>query len=127
MIFGGIATLVLLWGYLMIPISLIIKTRSWIAPTLALLVALAGFLMAHFNSSITPERPMQTSLNYYFDGDSSRAFGVSEFTEPDEWNRQFFEGGVLEPLTEIYPDAERIRLKNSAPAVLIQCLNTLFP
>ena len=117
MIFGGIATLVLLCGYLMIPISLIIKTRSWIVPTLALIVALAGFLMAHFNSSITPERPMQTSLNYYFDGDSSRAFWVSEFTEPDEWNRQFFEGGVLEPLIEIYPNAERIRLKNSAPVV----------
>jgi hypothetical protein len=80
-------------------------------------ISFAGFLMAHLNSKPTPERPLQTSLNYYFDGDSSRAYWVSEFLEADEWNSQFFQNGVREPLTEIYPHAERLRLKSPAPVI----------
>ncbi len=56
-------------------------------------------------------------MDYWFDADSSRAYWVSEFLESDEWNSQFFKNGVREPLTEIYPHAERPRLKNPAPII----------
>ncbi len=117
LVFAGLFLLVILWGYLIVPICLLTKKRFWIFPLVALVISGAGFLMAHLTSKPTPERPLQTSLNYYFDGDSSRAYWVSEFLETDEWNSQFFKDGVREPLTEIYPHAERLRLKSAAPVL----------
>jgi len=115
LIYSGLLLLIILWGYLVVPICLVTKKRTWIFPLVALVISGAGFLMAHLNSRPSPERPLQTSLNYYFDGDSSRAYWVSEFLETDEWNNQFFQNGVREPLTEIYPHAEKLRLKSAAP------------
>ncbi len=117
LIFAGLILLTILWGYLVIPICLVTKKRVWIFPLIALVISGTGFLMAHLHSKPAPERPLQTSLNYYFDSDSSRALWVSEFLETDEWNSQFFQNGIREPLTEIYPHADRLRLKSPAPVV----------
>lgn len=117
LIFGGLLLLIILWGYLVVPICLLTRKRVWIFPLVALVISGGGFLMAHLHSTPSPARPLQTSINYYFDSDSSRAFWVSEFLEKDEWNSQFFQNGVRGPLNEIYPHAERIRLKSSAPVI----------
>ncbi len=117
LVFSGLILLIILWGYLIVPISLVTKKRTWIFPVIALVFSGAAFLMAHFQSKPSPERPLHTSLNYWFDADSNRAYWVSEFPETDEWNSQFFQNGVLEPLTEIYPHAEKLRLKNPAPVI----------
>lgn len=118
-VFGGLIILILLWGYLVVPICLVTKKRAWIFPLVALVFALAGFLLAHLHSKPTFERPLQTSLNYYFDGDNGRALWVSEFLETDGWNRQFFQNGIRGPLTEIYPHAERVLLKSPAPVIFL--------
>jgi len=117
LIYSGLLLLIILWGYLVVPICLVTKKRTWIFTLVALVISGAAFLMAHLNSKPSPERLLQTSLNYYFDGDSSRAYWVSDFLETDEWNNQFFQNGVRGPLTEIYPHAEKLRLKSAAPVL----------
>lgn len=119
MIFGGLVILILLWGYLIVPITVVQKKRGWILPALALFLALTSLFIAHIYSKPASDRPLQTSLNYYFDADSNRAYWVSENLVPDAWNIQFFKNGVKEPLSEIYPHAERLRLKAAASLITI--------
>ena len=117
LIFGGLFLLVILWGYLVVPITLVQKKRGWLLPILAFIVASTSFVIAHIYSKPSSDRPLQTSINYYFDADNSKAYWVSENLESDVWNIQFFQHGVKEPLREIYPHAERLRLKAEAPIV----------
>ena len=63
------------------------KSVSFIAITLSI----AFFLVAHFNSSISKERPKPNSLVYYIDGPSKKAFWKTYDKVLDKWTKPYFQ------------------------------------
>lgn len=68
------------------------------------------------------QQPLHTQTSYYLNANTKQAVWASYyFTEPDEWNKQFFTKPTIGKLTEIYPDtlltAPYKYLKNAAGIV----------
>ncbi len=82
---------------------------------LCLVVGLALLVAGQFTSSWDAEQPLQSHLMACFDMDSHEAIWASNSRRTDEWNARYFEHAVYKPLTEIYPDAQRKRMKSPAP------------
>ncbi len=95
---------------------------SWRPYGLSYAAAAVGgiaLVLAGWFSRYTEDRPLQSHVSYYLDADEGQAFWVSSFEETDEWNQQFFPYPEVGPLSEIYPFAQRIRLKSPARAINI--------
>jgi hypothetical protein len=86
-------------------------------PLLPLLFIVAGsiaLVVALQNEKPSQQQPLQSYVNYYVDTDSSKAYWASIYQTTDDWNRQFFSESSYEPLSEIYPHAQRNYLKSEA-------------
>ncbi|HEY4650193.1 MAG TPA: M20/M25/M40 family metallo-hydrolase [Pontibacter sp.] len=115
---GAMALFVLLLGLLLPLLVILERSYSWrFLPLLPLLLLVAGVLQlvqAVNGEKPTPTRPLHSHVAYYQNTDNNTAFWVSAFQRTDDWNRQFFTAPATGPLTELYPHAQRLYLKNKA-------------
>ncbi len=114
---AGIALWLILIGLLMMPMRVFFDISRWMLTLSALVVGIIAMSLAHLNSDYNDEQPLQSSLFYSADHETETALWVSNVMNPDEWNRQFFSEPERSPLTEIYPYAQKFRLKNQAPYI----------
>ena len=114
---AGIGLWVILLGLLLIPINVFFETKRWMLPLVALLVGIVALFLAHQKSTFNADRPLQSNIFYALNHETETALWVSNITEADAWNKQFFTKPDQSPLTEIYPYAEKLRLKSKAPFV----------
>ncbi|MBC5774252.1 M20/M25/M40 family metallo-hydrolase [Pontibacter sp. KCTC 32443] len=120
---GAIALFVLILG-LVLPLLVILeRSFSWRSvPLLPLALLAAGIIqVAQAIDAEKPseKQPLHSHVAYYLNSDDQSAYWVSNFAKTDEWNRQFFTAPQIGPLTEIYPDAQRINIKNQAVPVAL--------
>lgn len=118
----GLVALVLLLAGLLWPLlaeaELLTRFRGVPLLPLLLLVAGAGFvLLGLAQEKPTAQRPLRTHLSYYLNTDTKQAYWATAQHTPDEWNRQFLNGGTVASLKEIYPYASIQYLRNEAPAI----------
>ncbi|MEJ8801161.1 M20/M25/M40 family metallo-hydrolase [Pontibacter sp. H249] len=120
---GSLALFVLLLGLLLPLLSLAEHSFRWgRVPLLPLLLVVAGsiaLLIALQNEKPSPQQPLQSYVNYYIDADSSKAYWASIYQTTDNWNRQFFGESSYEPLSEIYPHAQRNYLKSKTEVLSV--------
>lgn len=114
MAIGGSLLMVLLLGFILPAIITTFRLRRW-----ALTFASFGFLLiflgiAHLESDYNEDRPLQSELMYCQNYDTEESLWVAPNSYMDEWKVQFFDNPVYEPLTEIFPNAGRTRIKNKA-------------
>ncbi len=114
---ASIALWVILLGLLIIPLRVFFDVNRWALSTLALLVGVYALYGAHKKSNYKEEQPLQSSIFYSLNQETETALWVSNVMTADEWNKQFFTEEDRSALTEIYPYAEKLRLKNKAPLV----------
>ncbi len=118
--FAGLGAWIILLGFLLIPMRLIFNMNRWALSILTLIIGVTALVAADRNSDYDAERPLQSSIMYVYNHDTDSALWVSNVLETDEWNQQFFDNSSRGALTEIYPYAKRIRLKNEAPILEFQ-------
>lgn len=116
-IFVGLALLIILTGYLLMPIYKVHLAGKWLLPIISALVGVVALVFGHFTSGYTKQKPLQSNVSYYYNADTGDCLWASTNLRVDEWNAQFFTHPVVEPLSEIYPEATRNRLKSVAPCV----------
>ncbi|MGV3588145.1 MAG: hypothetical protein ACO1OF_14155 [Adhaeribacter sp.] len=78
---------------------------------------LAGGLLtaaAIYLEKPSPTQPLHSDVSYYLDVDQHKAYWVSGYAEPDEWNKQFFGAAKVGLLSEYFPAPATILLKNQA-------------
>ncbi|MCP4213415.1 MAG: M20/M25/M40 family metallo-hydrolase [bacterium] len=115
---GTLATVILM-GFLLPQLEAGNRLHRAAIPSVALVIALIAFIGGHFTSQPNETQPLQSNVMYCLDADTQHALWVSRHLAADDWNRQFFSEPKKEALTEIYPYAQRIRLKNNAPPASI--------
>lgn len=120
MAIGGSFLWILLIAFLLPVVITSFSIKRW-ALTLASFVALVLFLgLTHLNSTYTAERPLQSKLMYCQNLDTNESLWVAPNSYMDEWKQQFFDEPVYGALTEMFPNASRIRIKNKARWAEIQ-------
>ena len=114
MAFGGAFLMVLLIGCVLPALLSAIKAQRWFPMMLSLVLAIMFFLLAHINSGYTPDKPLQSKLMYVQNVDTDESLWVAPIGYMDDWKAYFFDDAKEEALTEIFPHAGRVRLKNKA-------------
>ncbi|MDX5346568.1 MAG: M20/M25/M40 family metallo-hydrolase [Hymenobacteraceae bacterium] len=116
----AMVALLLLLASLMLQLLVFIEKSYRIKslPALPLVLLLAGLVqlvVAIQKEKPGPEQPLHSHVSYVMDTDSNRAWWVSDYSKPDEWNKQFFSGATTYgTLSELYPHAQRRYLKANA-------------
>lgn len=118
---GPLALFLLLLGLLLPMLLVIERSFSWRAiPLLPLVLLLAGALeimRAVQAEQPSGKQPLHSHASYYQNADTNKAFWVSNFQRTDSWNAQFFTSSTTAPLSEVYPMAEKVYLKNAADLI----------
>ncbi|WP_114782873.1 M28 family peptidase [Botryobacter ruber] len=100
------------------------RSFSWrLVPLLPLFLLLAGGIqVARAIAAETPgpETPLQSYVSYYLNTDTGQAFWASARPRTDAWNKQFFPNPETGRLSEVYPIAARMYLKNNATPVALE-------
>ena len=78
------------------------------------IVTILFLLIAHSKSHHSEKQPLQSNVMYACLLDEGKSYWLSAFHKTDEWNQQFFEGAVVDSITEIYPNRKGLFLKNDA-------------
>lgn len=113
-----ILVLLLFWGLAIPLISQIDANLCWRSVPLfsVLLLVAGGFFTAAaiYLERPSPEQPLHSDVSYYLDVDQNKAFWASGYTEPDEWNKQFFGTAKVGLLSKFFPAPATILLKSHA-------------
>ncbi|MBU1012651.1 MAG: M20/M25/M40 family metallo-hydrolase [Bacteroidetes bacterium] len=117
---AGIALWIILLGLLMIPLRVFFDVNRWALTIIALVVGIIALVGAHLKSDYNEQQPLQSNIIYALNHENKSALWVSNVLKPDAWNEQFFEKNTIGPLTEIFPQATRERLKNKANFVAFE-------
>ncbi|MBB6609934.1 M20/M25/M40 family metallo-hydrolase [Pontibacter sp. Tf4] len=116
---GALALFVLLLGLLLPLLVMLEQSYSWrFIPLLPLVLLAAGVLqVARAIEAEKPsdKQPLHSHVAYYLNADTNKAWWVSAFFKNDDWNKQFFPAPETGTIQDIYPHAQRIYLKNTAP------------
>ncbi len=116
-IFAGLALLIILAGYLLIPIYKVHQAGKWLLPIISALIGIVALIVGHFTAGYSKQKPLQSNVSYYYNADSGDCLWASTNLRVDKWNARFFTHPVVGPLSEIYPEATHNRLKSVAPRV----------
>ncbi len=116
---GGSLVFVLLLTYLLPVLEHVFKLKRWILPSIAFLAIGVSLFIAHAHSDYNEEQPYTSDLLYCQNAQTNKSMWVSNSLYLDRWKKQYFSEALLEPLTEVYPNTMRTRLKNEAPYVEI--------
>jgi hypothetical protein len=119
-----VGALVLLTG-LAIPLLMVIEwSFSWrkvpLLPVLLLFVGAIQIIRAIEAEKPSASQPLHSHVGYYLNADEGKALWASAYLHTDDWNRQFFSGPTTGALTEVYPMAQRLYLKNEAEAIPVE-------
>ena len=114
---ASIALWLVLLGLLLIPMRVFFDIKRWMLTAGALVFGVIALGFAHQDSKTSEDQPLQSSIFYALNHEDGSAVWVSNVEDPDHWNEQFFDKLERSPLSEIYPYAAKIRLKNKAKAV----------
>lgn len=57
---------------------------------MAVICFVAALIGAHFNSGFTEQQPLQSNVLYQIQADDKKAYWISDFTTPDDGNKQYF-------------------------------------
>ncbi len=113
-IFGGVAVVVLLLGYLIIPMKIIYDRKKWLLPIVAVSFMVFKLLSAHFSSGFDKDQPLQSNVSYFLDSDKNKAVWFSPHQFMDDWKQQFFIKPETSSLTTLYPNSDYKFLQNKA-------------
>jgi len=111
---ASIALWLVFLGFLLVPMKAFFDLNRWMLPLISIVIGVFFLFLAHQTSTPNQDRPLQSSIFYAANHETESAYWVSNITEADSWNQQFFENPVIGELTEIYPYAREQRLINSA-------------
>lgn len=101
-------------------LSLILPLRNKKSVSfMALTLSIAFFLVAHFNSSISNERPKPNSLVYYIDGPSKKAFWKTYDKVLDKWTKPYFQDKSSDLEKASFESKYNNQFTYSAPAVYL--------
>ena len=82
----------------------------------ALILSIAFFLVAHFNSQFNKNRPKPNSLVYFMDSSSNKAFWKTYDTELDEWTKPHFKDKRIDTVKASFASKYNEKFTYSAPA-----------
>ncbi|NVO11223.1 MAG: M20/M25/M40 family metallo-hydrolase [Bacteroidales bacterium] len=102
-IYGGVALLSILMGYLVIPIKLSSEIKRWILPVFVTLFLIGNFILGHLNSGYSKRQPLQSNVSYFLNSDKNEAYWFSLEPFVDEWKSQFFFKPEFKILPDIFP------------------------
>jgi hypothetical protein len=119
-----VALLLLLAG-LAIPLLVIIERNfSWrrvpLLPFLLLFVGAIQVYRAIDAEKPSASQPLHSHVSYYLNADEGEAVWASAYQQTDYWNKQFFPAPATGALTEVYPMAARVYLKNPAEVIPVE-------
>ncbi|MEO6547628.1 MAG: M20/M25/M40 family metallo-hydrolase [Ferruginibacter sp.] len=92
----------------------VFKQQKLLVPMAALVCFIAAMLGGHYSSGYTAKKPLQSSVRYWLDADSSKAKWISEFSSRDKWSAGFFNDADHHPVKP-----GRGLLINSAPLLTL--------
>jgi len=85
--------------------------------SIGLMAATVFLLIAHFSSSPSNEKPLQSNVMFAVSNTDSTAYWVSKNHITDDWNRQFFTQAEVSTLASFYPDRGSKYLMSNATFV----------
>lgn len=92
-----------------------LRWKNW--PVLPLVLLLLGGLLTSWaigQEAPSDQQPLHSQVSYYLNTDTKQAYWSSDFPKTDDWNQQFFTKTSVGPFSEMYPTAQRERLKSKA-------------
>ena len=103
-----------------------------LAAGICFVTALIG---AHFNSGFTEQHPLQSNVQYQVRADEKKAYWISDFTTPDDGNKQYFSNFSIKndkmqsdaPLLSISaPTIELMKdtIENNLRKIFLHCTST---
>jgi hypothetical protein len=114
-IYGGVIVLIILLGYLILPINLINDKLKWTLPLLAIVLLFIKLVYGHLDSKYTKGQPLQSNVSYLLNSDTNNALWFSSNRFVDEWKLQFFKGSEFKPLSELSAFSNSKYLQKHAP------------
>ncbi len=73
------------------------KNQKLLIPFIGMICFIGSILGGHLTSGYSEKNPLQVSLRYRLDTDSSKASWISDFTATDKWSSAFFKGENINP------------------------------
>ncbi|MHC1705070.1 MAG: M20/M25/M40 family metallo-hydrolase [Tenuifilaceae bacterium] len=102
-IYGGIAVVVILMSYLVIPVILSSENRSWALPLVVIVFLVMKLFVGHVTSDISKSQPLQSNVSYFLNSDKNEAYWFSPKQFMEDWKSQFFTNPETKPLHDLYP------------------------
>lgn len=82
-----------LFSGLMLPVLFpVIKNHRILLPLSTFICFIGAIIGGHLSSGYSEKLPLQSSISYRLDADSSKASWVSDYKSTDKWSLQFFNG-----------------------------------
>jgi len=113
-IYIGVAVLVVLMGYWVVPVKLFYERKKWSLPLIAVLFFVGNLIVGQLTSGYTKNQPLQSNVSYFLNSEKNEALWFSSKRYTDEWKAQFFADPEFKPLPDLFPKSRVNYLQNNA-------------
>lgn len=113
-IYGGVAVLVIMMSYMVMPVKIFYERKKWSLPIIVLFFLVGNLIAGQLTSGYSKQQPLQSNVSYYLNNDNNEALWISSIQYTDEWKSQFFNNPEFKPLPDLFPNLNIKYLQNKA-------------